>query len=779
MLVRMRVAVGIVAALVCLLARPLPTSAQHLTDVDAAKNADACQKSIVKAGAKFASGKLARLDKCIDGLYACAQTKPGVDCRTKAASRCTAAFAALAKDEAKLVDTIGKRCGAVSPGDLLDAAGLGATTLTNACTDLFSTPLTDVGDFAACLAAQHECRAEQIFDVLEPRSRELLDDAGVSLASDTCFADHGTGGGAAGSVDLGKTLEKCAGAVKKAGRAFAAARLRGFAACAQKVFTCVQRKQEDPDCIAKASKSCIASIGKANAAAAKVAPAIEKRCSGTIVAFNTLKSAAGANLGALATECAAYGVPSLTTLADYESCIIAQHACVADDLLRYEAPRAAALLASAGQSLATSCPTPTAVATPTSGATATPTATGTPTETPTATETVTPTASETVTPTPTETASEAATATPTATATNETPTPTPTATPTATATGATATETPTSTATETATPTVTVTPTETATPAATATATETATPGETPTATVTQTPEPTATETATSTPEPTATETPTPTETPTETATPTETPTETPTPTPTATPPDFTGLAVACFDFESGQLPADSCGANTLTNNNGVTTSSDAQWHDSSALFDLASGQSFSCTNTDCSTMNFSGANAQITIMCWAKHTSVNDGAFAAIFSHEEDGDGAWGMWKKDTLDQFEAGIRPNCTDTFVTVNSGVTLADDTWYHLALTSDNVNLKAYVNGVQQGGDVAYSGGICGLTAADFTIGGKFGSPIKDLWDGVLDECALFDTALTATDICDICRFGLDGQHADRGAAACSSCTSSLD
>ena len=51
-------------------------------------------------------------------------------------------------------------------------------------------------------------------------------------------------------------------------------------------------------------------------------------------------------------------------------------------------------------------------------------------------------------------------------------------------------------------------------------------------------------------------------------------------------------------------------------------------------------------------------------------------------------------------------------------------------------------------------------------------------IAVLWDGRLDECALFSSALTATQICDICRFGLDGLHADRGAD-CGGCTSSLD
>src|SRR6185369_5526757 len=97
----------------------------------------------------------------------------------------------IAKDQSKMVGAITKRCGDVIPADLLGAAGLGADNVNAACTDVFSTPLADVGDFAACLAAQHECRAEQIFDVEEPRSRELLDVAGVSLASSTCFVDHG------------------------------------------------------------------------------------------------------------------------------------------------------------------------------------------------------------------------------------------------------------------------------------------------------------------------------------------------------------------------------------------------------------------------------------------------------------------------------------------------------------------------------------------------------------------------------------------------------------
>lgn len=751
MLFGTRVALGIGFAAFALICAPCGTaSAQHLSDPAAAKNADACQKNILKAGAAFVTHKLARLDKCVDGLFACTQTKPAdVACRTKAATRCAAAFAAIAKDEAKYVDTVVKKCGALSSADLLAAAGLGADQLTAECAGAFTTPVTDVGALAACLARQHECRVEQIFDVDEPRSRELLDAAGVSLAAITCFVDHLGSGGPAGNADLGKTLERCAAAIKKAGRTFTAAKLRGLSSCVQRVFTCVQRKQEDPACIDKAATACTKALAKVEVAKTKLAPAVDKRCAGTVVAFTTLRDDSGANLDALAGECAAFGVSPVSTLAAYESCVLAQHACRAEDLLRFQAPRAAELLAAAGQSLSTSCPTPTGVATATATESPTPSATPTVTATATPTATVTATATETATPTATETASPTVTPTPTLS-------PTPTLTPTATAT-TTPTRTASATPTITATPTVTLTPTPTATQTASPTATETVTP--TPTATATETASPT--ETATATPEPTETETPTPTV------------------TATGVPPDYTAQAVACFDFESGGLTASSCGTSTLTNNGGVTADAgDSRWNAASALFDESSSQYLSCTNAGCPDMNLDGATQQITIMCWANHTATISGAFAAIFSHEEDGNGAWGFYKKDTADVFEAGLRTNCTGTFVTVNSGVSLDADTWYHLAMTSDNVNLKAYVNGAQGGVDVPYSDGVCGSTTADITIGAKFGAPAKDLWDGRLDECALFSTALSAAQICDICRFGLDGQHADRGAE-CGDCPSTID
>jgi hypothetical protein len=93
------------------------------------------------------------------------------------------------------------------------------------------------------------------------------------------------------------------------------------------------------------------------------------------------------------------------------------------------------------------------------------------------------------------------------------------------------------------------------------------------------------------------------------------------------------------------------------------------------------------------------------------------------------------------------------------------------WYHVAFTSDDVDLRLYVNGQEEGTAVAHTTGMC--AASDpITVGALANGAFS--FNGQLDECAVFGTALTAAEICDICRFGIDGLHDDRGAQ-CGNCT----
>jgi hypothetical protein len=97
----------------------------------------------------------------------------------------------------------------------------------------------------------------------------------------------------------------------------------------------------------------------------KLSTAIDKKCS---MAFATLGMGDAANLDALAADCAAHGVEPLDTLPAYEECLFRQHTCRSEELLRFEFPRAQALIAARGlppqQSGFCPAPTPSPTATP-------------------------------------------------------------------------------------------------------------------------------------------------------------------------------------------------------------------------------------------------------------------------------------------------------------------------------------------------------------------------------------------------------------------------------
>jgi hypothetical protein len=320
-------------------------------------------------------------------------------------------------------------------------------------------------------------------------------------------------------------------------------------------------------------------------------------------------------------------------------------------------------------------------------------------------------------------------------------------------------------------PTPTPTPDDTATP----------TPDE-PTPTATETPNPTPTPTETATPDETAT--PTATETPIETPTPTAT--ETPAETPTATPSpfDYTTLALGCYDFEDGAITTDSCGSNTLTDNGGVTSNPDdtPPWGAAWAELDGA-GQHLSCTDAACPPLDVSGATQALSYVCWVR-PDVVDNQWHAIMTKGQDVDRSTFLSLDGaTNGRFVFIAREATNNEDVVLLSTDPAVAGSAYHVTAVNDGTTSPAAVQlRVRSTGlDELVTGGFTLArqgtydAAAPFKIGAMFdlvGTP-KDFFDGRLDACAVFDFALTAEQSCDICRFGLDGLHADR-LTECGSC-----
>ncbi len=336
-----------------------PTPPPGIENRAAAKSAAACQRTITKAGAAFVSTRLGQLAKCAGALFACTQAKTGdlARCFASSQARCTRSLEKIAVARAKLTSAIGRKCEPVGAPDLLRAPGLGYERLGSTCLSEFTTALADVSSIAACLARQHECRTDQLFALQLPRAGELLRVHGVALPAGSCLEDlGGDGAGLGDPTGDGKALDKCRKRVTAAGRSFATTALKRFQKCAGAAFTCIQIKPGEDACLARAQRKCTQTFAKLDGDAAKLRASIDRACARLSPA--AVGSETGANAGALAGVCAPYGVSPVDTLSDYADCLARQHLCHAEDLLRFESPRAEDVIAFVRASLPGPCPEP-------------------------------------------------------------------------------------------------------------------------------------------------------------------------------------------------------------------------------------------------------------------------------------------------------------------------------------------------------------------------------------------------------------------------------------
>jgi hypothetical protein len=200
------------------------------------------------------------------------------------------------------------------------------------------------------LAAQHSCRAEALFTLERPRAGELLRLIEATPDAGACREDFGGGGlGVGDPKGVGKTLERCVQAIVRGGAALARTRLGALGRCIDGVFVCVEAESGDPVCLAKATQKCDRELTRVQREVAKLTVATGKRCNP--LDFDVLRGPAGAYLDAVTPDCPAYGIPTVTSVADYVACLVRQHECEIADLLRFESPRAEAMLEHVGRTL--------------------------------------------------------------------------------------------------------------------------------------------------------------------------------------------------------------------------------------------------------------------------------------------------------------------------------------------------------------------------------------------------------------------------------------------
>lgn len=233
------------------------------------------------------------------------------------------------------------------------------------------------------------------------------------------------------------------------------------------------------------------------------------------------------------------------------------------------------------------------------------------------------------------------------------------------------------------------------------------------------------------------------------------------------------------LNFESGALGTDSCTADgtsddfTNTGVAGLATAGNFAWGLQSGDFEETESDQLSCTDAGCPGADLSGANQKISLCTRIKPETAGGGASREVFYKGAEASGSRSIqFRINSTGKAEVKLSGDCSAFSPTVASTTSLVAGTEYQVCFTSDDVTLAVWVNGVQEA-SAAYTAGLCNRSE-DAVIGARLrNAALEEFQDGWLDDFCVFSDGLTAGEVCDLCRYGCDGTHADR-TATCNTC-----
>jgi hypothetical protein len=240
---------------------------------------------------------------------------------------------------------------------------------------------------------------------------------------------------------------------------------------------------------------------------------------------------------------------------------------------------------------------------------------------------------------------------------------------------------------------------------------------------------------------------------------------------------------LAAFNFESGALGTDTCGATpqNFTNSGvaGDTTAGRFSWGAQSGAFVRTDPDVMTCADATCTALDLAGANQPFSICANVRLSVLGEAIAHNIYTKDRNTatSSLRGLrFGLDPTEHIQAVVQPaDCTSGRTILTAATAVTDTNLHHYCATSDDTNLKLYMDGAEVA-TVAYTLGICG-NAINAAIGALEDTDpaYRDYFQGNIDALALWNAGLTATQVCDICRCGLDGSVADR---TCGSCTGTL-
>ena len=208
----------------------------------------------------------------------------------------------------------------------------------------------------------------------------------------------------------------------------------------------------------------------------------------------------------------------------------------------------------------------------------------------------------------------------------------------------------------------------------------------------------------------------------------------------------------------SGTEPDVSANGGDLTEYSGtIPRSSDVPFGYNGTSRDFEAGDTEYFEHVDGNATDIYGADAQITLMTWIKPEQNVIGNMFGKMKNTDQHSFHFGRLAEKGLEARLCGdgTWANCVK-FVT--TGLVTDLDTWSHVALVSDDVDIRFYINGILANEPVAYTSGLYNNDAG-VSIG-RAQLATQDV-DGLMTETAIFSRALTQEEIVEIMTFGLRG------------------
>lgn len=173
-----------------------------------------------------------------------------------------------------------------------------------------------------------------------------------------------------------------------------------------------------------------------------------------------------------------------------------------------------------------------------------------------------------------------------------------------------------------------------------------------------------------------------------------------------------------------------------------------------------SSDPDFLVRSDDNGALDIYGADQKLSITAWVR--TDNNGADRVVVAKGTSGADRQYYLRYDTVDDAFYGVISDTSSTSTTCVSANGLVNDTWTHIALVYNDVDIRLYRNGSLDSGannPKAHTAGIAD-GGGNFRVG-SFGGSMH--WSGLIDEIAIFNDDLSAAEVLEIYTYGIDGAN----------------